>query len=362
MNNRPSGARQRFLGIYTQLFKKLNNVEFVIFEPKDCEISPWFSKQPNISFRNTPIPSTGRLGKFSTGLNYWNQAFKKERFDIFEAMHLPMVCPKDSASILTIHDVRGLYIDPLLPSSLLFKRVLYNALKRSDHVITVSETMKEQLLSFFSNIKISVINNGIDPGLFSIPSEEECNSFQKRYNLPDDFAISVGHLEPRKNYSKLIDAIGILNSRGLKCPLLIIGNDSGEGKSLIKKINKMNLQNQIFLLQGLTDLEVRCAYAKCNLFIFPSKYEGFGIPILECMATKRPMVLSDLPVFKEITEGHALYFDPTNVDAMVNAIEIGLTCNKTGQKIINYSEKRIQDFSFEKLAVQAAEIYTEYDK
>ena len=75
LNDRPSGARQRFLGIYGALFRRLPDVEFVIYEPNDCRLTKWFEGLSNVTARVTPVPSMGRLGKFKAGISYWRQAF-----------------------------------------------------------------------------------------------------------------------------------------------------------------------------------------------------------------------------------------------------------------------------------------------
>ncbi len=357
MNDRPSGAKQRFLGLYGSLIQELPNTEFVIFEPRDCAVSNWFSSHENITSRSTPLPSTGRLGKFRAGLGYWQKAFEEESFDIYEAMNLPLVRPPNGPSLLTIHDVRGLYENNLSSIRPLFKAVLLQSIKRADRIITVSETMRLEILSFYSETPVSVVFNGINTEEFTNISQSACDKFLKKYYLPRNFVLSVGHLESRKNYTQLIEAMSMLKFKGLNCPLVIVGNDSGEGSSIKEKISQLNMSKDVTLLTGLSDDEVKCAYSSCSLFVFPSTYEGFGIPILEAMAFKKPIALSSLPVFREITEDQAIYFPPNDIEGMAYAIESALTSEELREKIIKYGCKRIQDFSFQTLAKEMVNIY-----
>lgn len=357
LNDRPSGAKQRFVGIYGELFRRLSDVEFVIFEPRDCRVSEWFSGQANLSARSTPAPSMGRLGKFMAGLSFWREALARESFDLFEAMHLPMVRPAGGKAILTIHDVRGLHADNSLLQRTLFAKVLRQALRRTDHVVTVSAAMRAEILAFYPHTPVSVVYNGLDATLFASVTQADCCAFLTKYQLPRDFVLAVGHFERRKNYPRLIEAMAILKQRGRDCPLVIVGNDSGEGALLAQQIAGLNLSKRVTLLTGLTDLEVRCAYLLCGLFVFPSSYEGFGIPILEAMAANRPMALSNLPVFEEITEGQSLYFPPDDVEAMADAIEIGLRSDETRMRMVEYGEQRVTDFSFKRLAEQMTNVY-----
>lgn len=358
LNDRPSGAKQRFIGIYGALFQRLADVEFVIFEPRDCQVAGWFAGHPNVTVRATPVPSIGRLGKFTAGFEYWRQALARESFDLFEAMHLPLVRPSNGATILTIHDVRGLHTDDnSLARRMLFATVLRQALKQADHVVTVSAAMRAEILAFYPHTPVSVVYNGLDAGVFASVTQTDCESFLVRHKLPRHFVLAVGHYERRKNYPGLIKAIALLKQRGVDCPLVIVGNDSGEGAALIRQIAALNLGDRVTLLIGLSDIEVRCAYLMCGLFVFPSSYEGFGIPILEAMAAQRPMALSNLPVFEEITEGESIYFPPTDVEAMADAIEVGLSSSTRREQMVQYVAQRVADFGFDRLAEGMAGVY-----
>lgn len=359
LTDRPSGAKQRFIGIYGQLFKLLPEVEFIIYESQGCRVADWFPTQPNVSAKVTSIPCEGRIAKFAAGIRYWPQEFSKDRFDIFEGLHLPLTRSPSGRTLLTIHDIRGVHPENDLMGRAIFKTVLARSLKAADHVITVSEAMKEEILSFFPGIHVSVIYNGLDTSKFSQIDDSDLVAFQNKFALPSEFILAVGHFEKRKNYLSLIDSVIRLRDRGIDCPLLIIGNNSGQRQLVEEKIAGANLGNMIRVLSELSDLEVRCAYKMCSLFVFPSAYEGFGIPILEAMAAQRPMVLSNLPVFCEITEGQAIYFPHNDIESMADAIEHALTSSTKRTSMIEYGIQRVNDFNFNALAGQVAALYKE---
>ncbi len=270
---------------------------------------------------------------------------------------MPLVRSPGGKTIMTIHDVRGLREDNGVISRAAFKAVLRKSLQNADHVITVSDAMKQEILDFYPAANISVIYNGLDASAFSQINEKQLTEFKNNHVLPDNFVLAVGHFEPRKNYHRLISAIALLKQRGLDVPLVIIGNDSGEGAALVKQIKTLGLNGQVALLTGLSDQEVRCAYLLSNLFVFPSTYEGFGIPVLEAMAAGCPMVLSDLPVFREITEDRGVYFPPDDVAAIAAAIEVGLTSTDYREHGVQYGYQRLNDFSFDRLADRIATMY-----
>lgn len=356
-NDRPSGARQRFVGIYGELVKLLPDAEFIVYEPVDCRVGSWFEGAPNVTTRRTPIPSEGRAKKFLSGLGYWQSALRGEGFDFFERFNLPIVSPPSGRTVLTVHDIRR--VQPGRPS---LERAAYRAfigrsLRSAHHVITVSEAMKAEILSIFPGVPISVIYNGLDATAFDRISEAELQSVRERFSLPEEFILAVGHLETRKNYPRLVDAIARLRDRGRACTLLIVGNDSGMKRAIEERVASAKLEGSVRLLNGLSDLEVRCLYKLCSLFVFPSSYEGFGIPILEAMAANRPMVLSDIPVFREITENKGVYFPHHDVDAMSQAIEKVLSSSSERSRLVKFGNTRVQAFGFQQLAAQVEGLY-----
>lgn len=356
-NDRPSGANQRFFGIYGELINRLPDTEFVVYEPADCRVGSWFTGAPNVSVRPTPLPSVGRIKRFFCGLRYWRSALPCETLNLFEGFNLPFFRVPGARTLLTIHDIRRMHPDYGIFERAVFRAVIGKSLMVADHVITVSEAMKKELLDFYPDIPISVIYNGLHTHEFDRVSESDLLMVRLKYALPEEFVLAVGHFERRKNYLRLIDAIARLRNRGCSCALLIVGNDSGLGKTIQERIDLAQLSGCVKLLSGLSDLEVRCVYKLCSLFVFPSSYEGFGIPILEAMAAKRPMVLSDLPVFREITQDRGVYFPHDNVELMALAIENVLSSNSERVRLVEYGNERVQAFSFQSLAAQVERLY-----
>ena len=357
LNDRPSGARQRFFGIYRELVKCLPEVEFVVYEPADCRIGSWFNGTPNVSAQCTPLPSDGRLRKFLSGLGYWRKALSTERFDFFECFNQPLVKAPCGRTLLTIHDVRRIHPHWSGWERLVYKAALARDLRAADHVITVSQAMKDEILGFFPGASVSVIYNGLEASEFDAITEADLLTVRQKYELPETFVLAVGHFERRKNYLRLIDAMAQIRDRGSSCNLVIVGNDSGDGKATLERIRFANLTGQVRILSGLSDFEVRCAYKLCSLFAFPSSYEGFGIPILEAMAAGCPMVLSDIPVFREITENRGVYFPHDDSGEMATAIESVLASTSERERQVKYGYDRVQDFNFKSLAGQLAKLY-----
>jgi len=357
LSERPSGAKQRFIGIYNALFKRMPEVEFTIYQAVNCDLRNSFRPFPNVTFVDTPIPSDGRMMKYFISLAYWRKVFKHTHFDLFEGYHLPFMASPARMNILTIHDIRGVTSDKGPVKRLLYGSVLARSLDNADHVVTVSESMRREILDFRPESDVSVIYNGIDIGGVAAVKEADLAEVKARFRLPERFMLTVGHFERRKNYLRLIEALAILRKSNRKFNLVMVGNDSGELKAVRDGIKRLGLTDAVIILSGITDKEVSCLYQLSGLFVFPSFYEGFGIPVLEAMANNCPMVLSDIPVFREITQNQANYFPHDNVPALVKTIEKTFDSAQDCKALLAYGKARSEDFDFVKIAVTLEKLY-----
>lgn len=356
INSRPSGANQRFAGIYKELFLLMPNSEFIIYHSVDCDLSSWFSL-PNVRYIKTPIHSEGGMGKFFYNLTYWNRQFQKEEFDYFECFNLPIVDSKNCKIFHTIHDIRSIS----LPSSKLhnfFSKMLHSqAINKANKIITVSDSMKAEILRFFPDADIFRLYNGIDIESFQSIEEGAFEIVKSKLTIPENFLLSVGHFEHRKNYGNLIDAIYKLKCKGIFKPLVIIGNDNGTKEEIQKKIYDLGLKDQVHIFSNINNNDFKSIYQMCDIFVFPSIYEGFGIPILEAMACNKPIVLSQIPVFEEITQMKCLYFNPADHSSIANALEKMIFNKELAKASIDYGAKRINDFSFTNIASELKSLY-----
>jgi len=346
--------------MYRALARRMPEVDFVVFEPSDCGMADWFSGLPNVQTRSTPIPSEGRWRKLFFSFRFWEDALRHNSFDLFEGFHLPLPKVPSAKTILTVHDVRRLHPDWAWHSRTAFRLALTRAISNADMVVTVSEAMKQEMMPYCGQTPVCVIPNGLEAAALDIkPSPDELAAFISKFGLPDRFLLAVGHLERRKNYPKLIEALACLHKMGQACHLLIVGNESGERAALQATIAANGLACSVTLASGLSDLEVCCAYALCELFVFPSTYEGFGIPILEAMAAGKPMVLSDIPVFREITESRSVYFSPDDAKDMALAIERVLTSSSLIEEDIAFGFHRLTAYDYSRIVDSYVYLYSQ---
>jgi glycosyltransferase involved in cell wall biosynthesis len=299
------------------------------------------------------------MQKYFRGLPYWRIETKKMGFDLFESLNLPSIKSKTGNNILTVHDIRDikLNLNPIYKK--IYYKILSNSIRSSDRIITVSNVMRTEMLEYFPSASISVVYNGVGVEDFRELHQEDVLAVRRRLKLPDEFILAVGHFEARKNYLRLIDALSLMKRAGDGVGLVLIGNDSGELRAVVAHAALLGLSDNLHIFTGLPDADVRAIYGSATLLVFPSIYEGFGIPILEAMASNIPWVLSDIPVFREITEGRGVYFDPHDSHAISAAITFVLSSSIERNRLVEYGKQRVIQFTYEALAKKLEQIYRE---
>ena len=180
---------------------------------------------------------------------------------------------------------------------------------------------------------------------------------KKKYKLPKKFIITVGHQEKRKNYLRLIKAIKILKKNDKNIFLVIVGQKADETENIYNLVKSLNLNSNIKIFSNLNDFELRCFYKLADLFVFPSIYEGFGIPILESMAANTPMVISNTEVFREITLDQGAYFDPFDPLSIATKIKYVLSEKNLKNRLINFGKKRVKLFTLSSQKKNIIDLY-----
>lgn len=357
LNDRPSGARQRFIGLYEQVFRLLPTTEFVVYEPRDCALRAWFEPAANVQFRQTPMFSEARLKRGVVGAAYWATAARLDRLDLLECSHLPLVAVPGVPTVLTVHDIRGIHGPADSLKVHFYSAVLRHGLSRASRVVTVSETMRQEILRFRPGTDVRVIYNGVDPRMMRPVTAEALAKTREKLHVEPGFILSVGHLEPRKNYPTLVAAVAKLRDRGVDAKLVIVGNDSGSRREVLDRVQHLRLEDRVRIMQGVSDDDLRALYRLAAVLAFPSTYEGFGIPVLEAMAADLPMVLSDTPVFRELAGDGALYFPTHDQPKLADVLAAVLTSGDQRATLVRAGKGRLDAFAYVGLAEAVAQVY-----
>jgi glycosyltransferase involved in cell wall biosynthesis len=358
-SERPSGANQRFRHLLGALIRARPDWHFIIYEPRDVRVAAWFADCPNVAARRTPLPSEGRIARLIAGRSYWRTALREDRLDLFEAFHLPAVIAPDCPTLLTVHDLRPVHPEAGLVSRLLAGPVLHHALARARLTLTVSETVADELRAFHPGARVRRLYNGVRAQDLARPDDAACSATRARWDIPERFVLSVGHLEARKNIGQAIAAIARLRDEGLAVPLVVVGNPGGAERELAAAITRHGLGSSVRLLSGVGGDDLRAMYHLADLLLFPSAYEGFGIPLIEAMAAGLPIAASDTPVFREIADGAAQFFALDGPGSVAAAIATLWSDPAQRSALAAAGRARLARYDFGVLAQELAGIYRE---
>jgi len=340
-----SGAKQRFLNLYSALIRTNKNKKFVIIYTTFIDVKKILN-YPNVSFVKNNFNQDNYLNKIiSIIFIFFYIKIKYKKIKTIEYFTLPFFKIKKPKTIFTIHDVRRIFFAKNLFSRFFFKFFFKFFLNQTTSIIVVSNAIKNEIKKYFHKLKIIVIYNVIDKKFFKNITKKNIHIIKTKYNLPNKFILTVGHQEKRKNFLRLISAIDILKKDGHNIKLIIIGQKADETKKINRLIIKLNLSQNIKIFSNLNDFEVRCFYRLAGLFVFPSVYEGFGVPLLEAMASNLPMALSNTEVFREITQNRYSYFDQYDSLSIANRIKFVLSNKSLQKRMITYGKKRVTNFS-----------------
>ena len=357
LNLYSSGAKQRFLSLYSELIKNNKKKNFIIIFTSFEKVKILLNYR-NVTFKKNFIFQDNIFKKIMSILNIFFYTKKNsKKIESIEHFTLPFIRIRNCINIFTIHDLRRIYFANFFLKKIILKYFFKFFISKADRIIVVSKAIKKEMQRYFGNLKISVIYNTINLKDYKKIKFKDIQIIKKKYNLNGKFILAVGHLEQRKNYLRLIKSIDILNKDKYDTKLIIIGQKANETVEIYKIIKRLKLNSKVKVFSNLTDYEVGCFYKLTSLFVFPSIYEGFGIPILEAMASNKPMVLSNLEVFREITENKYIYFDPYDPLSIANNIKFTLRNKNIQKKMIRYGQSRAKFFSVNNQKIKLNNLY-----
>ena len=292
-------------------------------------------------------------------------ALRRERVTLFHAPHYvlpPLVrCP----SVVTIHDCIHLMFPQYLPSRLALtyaRGSIRLAARRATRILTVSESSKRDILRFVDVAagKIDVIYNAYDERFGIEPREEDVVRVRERYQLHDEFVLYAGNVKPHKNLERLIVAFDLVRKRGLEhLKLVLIGDDISKYAALRRAVHSHQLHKYVRFLGYLPEETLAVMYRLAGVFVFPSLYEGFGLPPLEAMASGTPVVTSNVSSLPEVAGDAALLVDPYDPSAIADGIERVLCDERLRRDLRARGLVRARQFSWEASVARVREIYGE---
>ena len=290
-------------------------------------------------------------------------ALRREGVTLFHAPHYILPALVRCRSVVTIHDCIHLMFPQYLPNrfALAYARTsMALAASRSTRVMTVSESSKRDIIRFFDTdpAKISVIYNAYDERFAIEPSEEDILRVRERYQLHDEFVLYAGNVKPHKNLERLIEAFDLVRKRGLDhLKLVLIGDQISKYAVLRRAVHQHQLHPYVRFLGYLPEETLAVMYRLAGVFVFPSLYEGFGLPPLEAMVSGTPVVTSTASSLPEVAGNAAELVDQYDPHAIADGIYRVLTDEGVRRDLRQKGLARARQFSWEESVRRIHEIY-----
>ena len=292
---------------------------------------------------------------------------KKFELDLVHFPHFNVPLFYKGKFVVTIHDLILFHYptrraSTLSPFFYFFKKmahrlVIRNAVKKSRAILAVSRHTKDDIKKYFNipDEKIVVTYEAIDPIQKMI--DEPGEKILKKYGIIKPYILYVGNAYPHKNLERLVLVFREIAKKHPHLHLILVGKEDYFYKRLKKYVSENFAKNVIFS-DYVPDEHLGIVYREALLYVFPSLYEGFGLPPLEAMARDIPVASSNASCLPEILGEAAIYFDPKAMSEMAETIERAIVDGELRQKLVEKGRKQVKKYSWEKMAKETLEIYT----
>lgn len=357
-----------------------NTDKFFKRKPNFWEISPWSKFSIIVKYSIPGVKSIFNffmINKFlHTSFGYKTERFvkrfikfylrslfhyDKNHYDIyFEPNFIPLDEIKAKKIVTTVHDFSFHLYPQWHPEDrvLFFRKNFWRNIYKSDIIVTVTHCVKEEAKRLLKGYKgeIVTIYNGYDKNKFCLIEKSVLQEYRNKKNLPENFLLFVGSVEPRKNLLGLLKAYSLLPEYIRKdIKLLIVGFRGWKNKEVMQIISK--LKNDIFYIGYVDDFELPLLYNLALASIYPSFYEGFGLPNIEAMACGCPVVTSDIPSIKEICHDAVYYVNPHDIESIKDGIIKIVEDEKIRETLKAKGLKHVEKYSWKESAKKHIELF-----
>ncbi|MET0514895.1 MAG: glycosyltransferase family 1 protein [Nitrospiraceae bacterium] len=319
----------------------------------------------NISYRRLPVETNVLKG--ASGLGRWSIPLFNTLFGTADVFHWPnyLLVPGGSCKhIITICDLTFLLFPAYHPSFRVraYSSGIFRSAARADGIVVISEHTRRDVIKYLGvpKEKIRVVYCAAAPHFRPIPPSER-SQVLSGYSLDDQkYVLFVGNIEPRKNLIRLLEAYSQLLRRSqYRGPLILAGGQGWRNIGILRCVEEFALEKHVRFLGYVPDDVMPALMSGAELFVYPSLYEGFGLPPLEAMACGTPVITSNVSSLPEVVGEAALTVNPHDVAALADAMHRVLTDSEFREEMRRKGLERANEFSWEETARQTLKVYEE---
>jgi glycosyltransferase involved in cell wall biosynthesis len=249
------------------------------------------------------------------------------------------------------------------PRAVQLRTTVERTIRRAEKIITVSEFSRRAILRAYDldKSRVEVVPNGVSPVFRQLPRENAAAFVRSRFGVSGPFVLTVGDLQPRKNQIGLIRAYERLIQQNPSLPhrLVIVGQKTWFSDRIVDAARRSKAASRIVFTDFVNDDDLLQLYAASDLLVFPSFYEGFGLPVLEAMACGRAVACSNTSAIPEVASAAAILFDPNSTEDIARAMRDVLVDPELRARMERMGQQRASLFTWERTARRTLEIYYE---
>ena len=273
----------------------------------------------------------------------------------------PLLCPVPV--VVSVHDVSFLEHPGFFPQAraLQLRTTVARTVRRAARILTPSEFSRIAISRAYhiDPEQITVVPNAADTKFRPISRSLAAARVYERLGIRTPFILTVGDLQPRKNQTGLVEAFGSLirSHPGLRHSLVLAGKQNWKGSRVAETVRRAGIADRVHLTGFVNDEDLVYLYNACEVFVFPSLYEGFGLPVLEAMACGRAVACSHTSSLPEVADGAGIFFDPQSKESIARALRDLLIDPELRGRMERLGLQRSSDFSWESAARRTLEVY-----
>lgn len=304
---------------------------------------------------------------FAEQINFWRQ-LESHKFDLMVFPHFNAPLLYSRPFVVTIHDLTlhkfpgGKKRDII--SKLAYRLLIHTVVRKAKHCFAVSENTKKDMMKYLKvpEEKVHVCYNGVSQRFSPIHDIKCLGKFRKKHQLPENYILYTGVFRSHKNIERLIDAYALCKEKYQKFQhsLVLAGPHDSASTNIPERIKRHGLEKDIFLTGFFPEEEMQELYSASTAYIFPSLYEGFGIPPIEAMQCEIPVACSNTSSLPEVCGDAVLYFDPYNTEEMSEALFKVISNKKLRKDLVEKGKKQSQKFSWKDMVEKMYRVYKNF--
>jgi glycosyltransferase involved in cell wall biosynthesis len=355
----PVGAGNYIIHLIRALAAMDSEDEFVIFSGQRGPSLINLPEKPTLKWILLPDRNPGvRLIWEQT---YFSRLIRDSGVDLLHSLHYTRPLRLSCASVVTFHDMT-FFLYPELHTRtkrFYFPLAIRSSAKRANFLIAISESTRQDTIRLLnlSPDRVITIQHGVDPSFRPLSDIDLKKRITKKYRLPDKIILYVGLIEPRKNLPLLIKAYKKLVDDGTEHYLVLAGRYGWMFDEVLQQIEKLSLTDKVILTGYVDQIDLPMVYNLSDLFVYPTLYEGFGLPALEAMACGIPVITTKVSSLPEIVGEAGILVPPNDAEELFRGMKTVLQDEELRLNLARQGTEQAAKFTWERTARSTLEVY-----